>query len=81
VVTEKSSQSKGQYTFDVPLHASKTAVRHAVFHAYGILPQRVSMLRRSGKYVRYGRATGRTADRKKAVVTLPPGKTIEVFSA
>ena len=81
VVTEKSSSVKGQYTFEVPVDASKTDVRHAVYHAYGVQPAAIAISRRDGKYVRYGRAEGRTIKRKKAIVTLPAGKSIEVFSA
>lgn len=81
VVTEKSSRTPGQYTFDVPLVATKADVRHAVYHLYGIKPVSVNVIRQAGKDIRYGRFYGRTTHRKKAIVTLPDGKTIDAFSA
>ncbi len=81
VVTEKSSRQAGQYTFEVPITANKIDVRSAVFHVYGVLPVAVNVVRVKGKPIRYGRYSGRTKNRKKAIVTLPAGKTIDVFSA
>ena len=81
IVTEKSAQAKGQYTFEVARTASKTDVRDAIVHTYGIKPTSVNILNQTGKFVRYGRSMGRTIKRRKAMVTLPAGKTIDVFSA
>ncbi len=83
IVTEKSTQggAKSQYTFEVATSASKTDVRRSVHHLYGVTPVSVNMLTRRGKVVRFGRTYGRTANSKKAIVTLPSGKTIDVTSA
>jgi large subunit ribosomal protein L23 len=81
VVTEKSARVTGQYTFEVPITATKIDVRNAVLHTYGIQPVNVNVVRLRGKVIRYGRTYGRTKNRKKAIVTLPAGKTIDVFSA
>jgi ribosomal protein L23 len=56
-------------------------IRSSVQMVYGIKPLAVNIVRLRGKSVRYGRATGRTIQRKKAIVTLPPGKTIDIMSA
>lgn len=79
VVTEKSTtaQQHAQYTFLVHANANKVDVRQAVQHVYGVRPIRVNIISLPGKWVRYGRSTGRTVDRKKAIVTLPAGKTID----
>ena len=79
-VTEKSTMlgKLNQYVFMVDSDATKVDVRHAVQHVYGIQPINVSMVRLPGKIVRYGRSVGRTNVRKKAVVTLPAGKTIDL---
>ncbi len=83
IVTEKSTQGgrQSQYTFEVLSSASKADVRRSVFHLYGIAPVAVNMLTMRGKIVRFGRTMGRTATSKKAIVTLPAGKTIDVVSA
>lgn len=82
VVTEKSTglQKSNQYVFEVHRRATKADVRQAIHHLYGVRPVAINMLTLAGKSVRYGRLTGQTADRKKAVVTLPTGKTIDALS-
>lgn len=81
VITEKSSRLTvhRQYVFAVHPDANKLAVKRAVESAYGIRPTGVQMLNVRGRAVRYGRSTGRTKAWKKAVVTLPPGKSLTVY--
>lgn len=83
IVTEKSTLGGklSQYTFEVATTASKADVRRAVHHLYGVTPVSVNVSTMRGKVVRFGRTMGRTANSKKAVVTLPLGKTIDVVSA
>jgi large subunit ribosomal protein L23 len=82
VLTEKSTRltSQNQYVFAVPTSSSKIEVRDAVFAAYGIRPLHVTTLSVHGKAVRFGRVSGTQKNWKKAVVTLPAGKTIDVSS-
>lgn len=77
-LTEKSSAlaERRQYTFLVPLHAEKGSVAAAVAERYGVRPVRVAIVRTIGKTVRYGRSVGRRSATKKAIVTLPEGKSI-----
>jgi large subunit ribosomal protein L23 len=83
VVTEKSARggAQSQYTFEVAPTASKSDVLESVRHLYGVAPIAVNIMNVRGKIVRFGRTYGRTNNRKKAIVTLPPGKTIDVVSA
>lgn len=83
LVTEKSSMfaEHGQYVFAVNITANKVEVADAVEKVYGVRPIRVRMQVLQGKQVRYGRNSGSTKAWKKAVVTLPKGKTIDVFEA
>lgn len=83
VVTEKTSRggSQSQYTFEIARTASKTDVKQSVHHLYGVTPVAVNIVTMRGKAVRFGRTYGRTVNRKKAIVTLPAGKTIDVVSA
>lgn len=79
VVTEKSTRvnQNSQYIFMINAGVTKVDVRQAVHHVYGIRPVAVNIVNLPGKWVRYGRSVGRTIKRKKAIVTLPAGKTID----
>lgn len=79
LVTEKISMQPSTYAFEVDPEANRSQVKAAVYQLYGIRPERVNIIAMSGKAVRYGRTSGVTKYWKKAVVTLPAGKTIEVF--
>jgi large subunit ribosomal protein L23 len=83
LVTEKTTALKAQnrYAFAVNPNANKLSVRDAVLALYGVRPVNVTIQNFSGKHVRYGRALGRTKDWKRAIVTLPHGKTIDVTEA
>jgi large subunit ribosomal protein L23 len=80
VLTEKSTRltSQNQYVFAVPSSSSKIEIRDAVFAAYGIRPLQVTTTNVHGKAVRFGRVSGTQKNWKKAIVTLPAGKTIDV---
>lgn len=80
VLSEKSTMQEagGQYTFVVSADASKVDVKKDVEALYGVLPVRVNMINVEGKRVRFGRYKGRRSDRKKAIVTLPKGKKIDI---
>lgn len=81
LVTEKLSLSANTYAFAVAPEANRTMVKQAVWQLYGVKPQTVNIINRSGKAVRYGRASGTTKAWKKAVVILPSGKNIDVFES
>lgn len=80
-LSEKSAilQEKGQYVFEV----APTAVAHSIVQAvtalYGIKPVRVNIIKTKGRTVRYGRTVGTTKTMKRAIVTLPAGKKIDIY--
>ncbi len=79
IVSEKASRQQtvnNQYFFAVAIHTNKIEVAKAVKAAYGVTPTKVSMIRMEGKARRYGRTIGKRKDWKKAIVTLPKGKSI-----
>lgn len=82
LVTEKSNRVNrlGQYIFEVQMSATKVDVRNAIHQLYGVRPIDVTISNVRGKVVRYGRTWGKTIKRRKAMVTLPEGKSIDVFS-
>lgn len=80
ILTEKSTRltSVNQYVFAVPTTASKVEVRDAVYAAYGVRPVHVTTRTVKGKAIRFGLVRGTQKSWKKATVTLPTGKTIDV---
>lgn len=59
-----------KYTFDVLLTATKTQVRNAVEEIFDVKVKNVNIMNVRGKDKRVGRYTGKTACRRKAIVTL-----------
>lgn len=81
-VSEKAvhGEAVGRYTFLVRRDANKMHVKKAIFDIYGIHPVSVRLMNMEGKRVRFGRSLGKRQDMKKAIVTLPKGKTISIHS-
>lgn len=81
LVTEKISDlgELNKYAFEVSLDANKVEVAKSVKGVYGIEPEKVNIIKMKGKKVTLGRLRGRRKDWKKAIVTLPKGKTINVY--
>ena len=81
LVTEKVSNlaTENKYVFEVSVSANKVEVAKAIEEVYGIKPIKVNIIRVVGKNTRYGRIAGRKKDWKKAVISLPEGKTIKVY--
>lgn len=81
VISEKSygEIDKSKYTFIVMPNARKTEIRHAVEEIFNVKVTAVNTLKVRSKPKRQGWSRGRTAQRKKAIVTLAPGNTIEFF--
>ena len=72
VVTEKSMNlmDDKKYTFDVLVSATKTQVRNAIEEIFDVKVKNVNIMNVRGKEKRVGRYTGKTARRRKAIVTL-----------
>lgn len=82
IITEKSTEmsEERKYVFEVDLRANKTEIKHAVEKIFGVKVEKVNTMRVRGKQKRYGRFTGRTPERKKAIVKLTAdSKPIELF--
>ena len=82
VITEQSMDvaADKKYTFKVAVDANKTEVKHAVEEIFGVEVAKVNTLNVNGRNKRVGRYFGKTADWKKAIITLTEGsKTIEFF--
>ncbi len=83
LVTEKISDlgTQNKYAFEVSLEANKIEVSKAIKGVYGVKPEKVNIIKMKGKRVRVGLVRGKRKDWKKAVITLPKGKTINVYES
>lgn len=81
LVTEKATNlaSENKYVFEVSPDANKVEVRKAIKNVYGLNPVSVNILNVSGKKIRFGKTSGRTKNKKKAIVAFKKGEKIEVY--
>lgn len=83
IVTEKSAALSGKnvLVFRVSSGATRVAVKQAMKEIYHVIPVKVNIVNVHSREKNFGRVPGKTRGYKKAMVTLPPGKTIDVFAA
>ena len=81
LITEKATilASEQKYAFEVDRRANKNQIRAAIQTAFDVRVTKVNTMNVHGKTRRFGRRETRTRDWKKAIVTLVPGDTIQVF--
>lgn len=83
VVSEKSYAllEDNVYTFEVHPSSSKPEIKQAVESIFGVSVIKVNTLNRKGKRMRNRRSNtwGKRPDRKRAIVTLAEGDSIELF--
>ena len=82
VITEKSVGliEENKYSFWVDKAANKIEIKAAVEKMFKVKVVDVKTINVNGKKKRVGRFVGKTADRKKAIVTLKAGDRIEGFA-
>ena len=80
IITEKATllSEFNQVSFWVPTDANKFEIKHAVEGLFDVKVTNVNTLRQKGKTKRFKGHMGRRSDRKKAVVTLAEGQSIDV---
>lgn len=85
IVTEKSNEvieNLNKYTFEVALKANKQQIKEAVEVIFDVEVDRVNTMIVPAKRGQRGRKQYiRSKSWKKAVVTLMPGNTIDLFNA
>jgi len=81
LLTEKGSHLgvENKYLFEVGYDTNKIEVAKAIEATYGVKPTKVNIIKLAGKVVRRGRSVGRRKNWKKAIITLPKGKTIQIY--
>jgi large subunit ribosomal protein L23 len=80
VITEKATMGSAhnQVTFRVPLDATKPEIKAAVEKLFKVKVKAVNTLITKGKVKRFRGRIGQRSDRKKAIVSLAEGHTIDV---
>lgn len=83
VVSEKSyaGLDRNTYTFLVQPDANKTEIKEAIQQIWNVRVRNVNTVNRKGKVKRTRLGTGKRSDQKRAIVTLAPGDSIEIFDA
>ncbi|MBX6754023.1 50S ribosomal protein L23 [Thermorudis peleae] len=88
LITEKNTRimELGQYMFEVHPAANKTIIKEAVERTFNVKVRKVNTMNVRGKVRRRVRRrggptiVGQEPKRKKAIVSLEPGYTIDLFS-
>ena len=80
VVTEKAAYAgqNGVYSFYVDPKSNKTEIKLAIEKLFNVKVMSIKTINVHPKKKRVGRYTGLTNRKKKAIVTLAPGQTIEL---
>ncbi len=80
IITEKSTMASefNQVIFEVPLAATKPNIKRAVEELFSVKVKAVNTLRTDGKTKRFRGIKGRQRQKKKAVITLEEGHSIDV---
>ena len=81
VITEKATRlaSVNQYVFRVVPKSTRIQVRMAFRELYGVMPIRVNIINMRAESVRFGRIRGKKKAWKKAIITVPKGKEIQIY--
>ncbi len=80
LITEKCSKLQdvlNQYAFEVDPVSNKIEIKRAVESRFNVKVIKVRTMNVRGKLKRLGRFTGRKTNRKKAIVTLAEGNSID----
>jgi large subunit ribosomal protein L23 len=81
LITEKAADlgAQDKYVFEVSVRSNKIEVAKAIDEVYGVMPIAINIINMKGKLKRQGRKIGKRKNWKKAIITLPKGKTINVY--
>ncbi len=81
LVTEKAANlaASGKYVFEVAKGVNKIEIAKAIFEVYNVKAISINIVNYKGKKVSRGRQVGYRKDWKKAIVSLPEGKTLNIY--
>ena len=81
----KQSEKMNRYSFVVDRKANKLEIKRAVENFYGVQVENVNTMvmpsKAKSKYTKAGYIVGRKPSKKKAVVTVVEGETIDLYGS
>lgn len=81
----KQSEKMNRYSFIVDKKANKLEIKKAIESFYGVQVENVNTIvvpsKAKAKYTKAGFIVGRKPSKKKAIVTVAEGETIDLYSA
>jgi len=83
IISEKAARAaeSNGIVFEILPSATKKEVANAILALYNVLPQKVNIVNTKGKLKTFrGKSKGVQRTIKKAYVTLPKGKTIDILA-
>lgn len=82
VYSEKATHMNGisKHIFVVDKSANKLIIRRAIESVFEVEVSSVNILNQKGKVKRFKGKVGKRSDKKKAIVSLKPGHSIELVS-
>ena len=82
IVTEKNMAmaENGTYVFEVKKETNKTAVKQAIEEIFKVKVEKVNIINAKPRRKKVGKYAGKTAHRKKALIKLKEGYTIDFSS-
>ena len=78
--TEKGSalkESENKLLVEVGKDANKLEIKKAIEEIFKVKVEKVATIKTHGKWKRYGKSIGKRSDRKKALITLKKGETLD----
>ncbi|MGA1874384.1 MAG: 50S ribosomal protein L23 [bacterium] len=82
IITEKitaQQEESNKVAFSVDVHANKIEVKRAIEQIFNVKVEKVATMNIEGKMKRLGVHQGRRPNRKKAIVTLAKGESIDLL--
>ena len=82
VITDKATKllELNQYTFATSVHATKNQIKSAIEHLFDVKVVAVNTQRLPKKQRRIGKFVGNKSNYKRAILTLAPSNSINLFS-
>ncbi|AHI54157.1 50S ribosomal protein L23 [Spiroplasma sabaudiense Ar-1343] len=82
VLTEKSyiGHANGVYTFEVDRRSNKTQIKKTFEQIFQVKVESVRTMNYDGKEKKMGKFVGTTNNRKKAIITLKAGETLDLLN-
>ena len=78
--TEKGSnlkEAENKVLIEVAGDSNKIEIKKAMEEIFKVKVEKVATIKRHGKWKRYGKFTGKSPDRKKALITLKKGEKLD----